>query len=89
MPGKIWKYTHRLDLNFLVLCRQYIKFNAVEDSDPDLISQQLFLRQIIEKYIGYAGDGVEYEFFADVERPLVDCLNKCLYKELQSTFILQ
>ena len=89
MSREVGENAHSLNLNFLVLRCQDVKLNTVEDTDPNIIGQQLFLRQIIEEYIGYAGNGVEYEFFADVERPLVNCLYQSLYKELNSTFILQ
>ena len=72
MSGEVGENAYRLNLNFLVLRCQDVKLNTVEDADPNIIGQQLFLGQIIEEYIGYAGDGVEYEFFADVERPFVD-----------------
>ena len=72
MPWKIWKNTHGLNLNFLILRCQYVKLDAIKDADADLVRQQLFLRQVVEKYIGYTWNGVEYELFADVERPFVD-----------------
>lgn len=76
MPGEIRQDSHCLYLNFFILSRQNIEFDAVENWRSDIIVQKFFLWNIVKQDIGYAWNSIQYKLFVFVNGSLVYGLNQ-------------